>query len=127
MGRTRQDMPDISLSDVSASTKGLLAKPPSSGIILSDNANQYQQWPAVAQFLDLNEVAEKLGYPLYPMILKLDKDDAAALHPVPIGVNMNSEKHLGYAFQWFGLASALLIIYLVVNTKRGNSNNDRSS
>jgi cytochrome oxidase assembly protein ShyY1 len=28
------------------------------------------------------------------------------------------EKHVGYAVQWFGLATALLIIYLGVNTKR---------
>ena len=126
LGRTRQDLPDIAFNHDSGNIRGILAKPPSAGLVLSDNANQYQQWPALAQFVDIQEIEENLGYPLYPMILILDKNNAVALHQEPIGLNMNSEKHLGYAFQWFGLATALFIIYLVVNTKRGN-NNDRSS
>jgi surfeit locus 1 family protein len=28
------------------------------------------------------------------------------------------ERNVGYAVQWFGLAVALLIIYLVVNTRK---------
>jgi surfeit locus 1 family protein len=28
------------------------------------------------------------------------------------------ERNVGYAVQWFGLAAALLVIYLVVNTRK---------
>ena len=31
---------------------------------------------------------------------------------------LNAAKNNGYAFQWFAMSVALLIIYLVVNTKR---------
>lgn len=126
-GRTRQDIPDINIDHCSTGIEGILTKPPSHGLILSENSNQYQQWPAVAQFIDLDEIESALGYPLYPMILLLDKDHASVLHREPIAFKMNSAKHLGYAFQWFGLATALVIIYFVVNTKREGSNHDRTS
>jgi cytochrome oxidase assembly protein ShyY1 len=38
---------------------------------------------------------------------------------------MGPEKHLGYAVQWFGLAVALLIIYLGVNTRRDGSDGNK--
>ncbi|MFW2372240.1 MAG: SURF1 family protein [Gammaproteobacteria bacterium] len=127
MGRTRQNLPDINIDNVYTDIAGILNKPPSHGLILSDNANQYQQWPALAQFIDLDEIESILGYPLYPMILVLDGQHESALHQQPIAMNMNSAKHHGYAFQWFALATTLTIIYLVVNTKRGNRKNDRAS
>jgi len=126
-GRTRQDIPDIFIEDHHTKLEGILSKTPSRGLILSEDVNQYQHWPAAAQYIDLDEIKTSLGYPLYPMILILDKDHSSTLHREPIAFKMNSAKHFGYAFQWFGLATALVIIYLVVNTKREGSNNDRTS
>ncbi|MCW8955727.1 MAG: SURF1 family protein [Gammaproteobacteria bacterium] len=123
-GRTRQNIPDIFVDSQLTRIKGILTKPPSHGLILSENVNQYHQWPATAQFIDLHEIELFIGHQLYPMILMLDKDHTSALHREPIIFKINSTKHLGYAFQWFGLATALVIIYLVVNTKREGSNND---
>jgi cytochrome oxidase assembly protein ShyY1 len=61
--------------------------------------------------------------------LVLDEGQAGGLQydwsPIP---PMGPEKHLGYAIQWFGLAVALLIIYVGVNTHRnGSSGNDHVS
>lgn len=127
MGRTRQNLPDINIDNVYTDITGILNKSPSHGLILSDNANQYQQWPAVAQFIDLHEIESYLGYTLYPMILILNEQHESALQQAPIAFSMNSAKHLGYAFQWFALATTLIIIYIVVNTKRGKRKNDRTS
>lgn len=124
IGRTRQDMPDVQIQEPSHRIQGLLAKPPSHGLVLAENVNRYQQWPAVVQFIDLQEIESILGYALYPMIIILDNNDVSALHYEPIHFSMGSDKHRAYAFQWFGLAAALVIIYLVVNTKRGKSNNE---
>ena len=32
-------------------------------------------------------------------------------------------RHVGYAVQWFGLAAALLVIYIVTNFRRSNQDN----
>jgi surfeit locus 1 family protein len=37
-----------------------------------------------------------------------------------VGVNM----HRGYAFQWFALAVAVVILYLVLNVKRASTRQD---
>ena len=54
------------------------------------------------------------------MVLVLNKVDQTPLEILPIKVNMRSEKHTAYAFQWFALSFALLIIYIVVNSKKQN-------
>ena len=126
-GRTRQDIPDIFVENHRTTITGILSRQPSHGLVLSENVNQYQKWPATAQFIDLDEIESSLGYSLYPMILILNENHASILHREPMSFTMNSAKHLGYAFQWFGLATALFIIYLVVNTKRGSNSNDRTS
>jgi surfeit locus 1 family protein len=124
MGRTRQDIPDVQIQAPPHRIQGLLAKPPSHGLVLAENVNRYQQWPALVQFIDLQEIESILGYALYPMIIILDSEDVSALHHEPIHFSMGSDKHRAYAFQWFGLATALVIIYLVVNSKRGKTNNE---
>jgi surfeit locus 1 family protein len=123
-GRTRQQLPEIKVDQEITSVTGMLNKPPSAGLVLAENVNQYDHWPGIAQFIDLTEIEKTLGYPLYPMVLVLDGDQASALKHEPIHFRMSSDKHLGYAFQWFGLAVALLIIFFVVNTKRESKHNE---
>ena len=117
-GKSRQDLPEISTSDLNIQLTGLMAKPPVPAIILSEQKNKIIEWPAVVQYLDFKILEKSLGYPIKPMIIILNENMDSAFHLEPIKLNMRSEKHTGYAVQWFGLATVLLIIYLVVNTKR---------
>jgi len=72
----------------------------------------------VLQYIDLDEIDQILGYQLYDMVLWLDQDQAGSLeYDLPV-LNLNSTKNNGYAFQWFAMSLALLLIYVVVNTKR---------
>ena len=125
-GNTRAELPDVSLSDPGAqeTLQGVLMTPPAAPLVLADNVNNYQQWPAVSQFIDFSEVESALGQAVYPMVVKLDQNNRFALHQQAIRFNMTSDKHLGYAFQWFALALTLTIIYFVVNTKREKTAND---
>jgi surfeit locus 1 family protein len=67
----------------------------------------------------MNELEERLGYPLEPLILLLDKDDEFGFirdwKPV---YGVTPDKHRAYAVQWFTLATVLLMIYIGVNLKR---------
>lgn len=124
-GRSRSDLPDIDIPGIdiqnSQQTKqinGLLAQPPSKGLVLSSMANNYQQWPVVLQYIDTKEIEKQLGYKLMPMVLIINNAEQTSLDVMPVKINMRSEKHTAYAFQWFALSLALLIIYIVVNSKR---------
>jgi cytochrome oxidase assembly protein ShyY1 len=77
------------------------------------------------QHLDIAELGAALGQALYPYALVLDEGQPGLFQrDWQPGVTMTPEKHLGYAVQWFGLAVALLIIYVGVNTRRANRLSD---
>jgi surfeit locus 1 family protein len=117
-GKSRQDLPEINAPDVNIRLTGLIAKPPLPGIILSRQENNILDWPAVVQYLDFAILEKSLGYSIKPMIIILNGNMGSAFHREPLKLNMKSEKHTGYAVQWFGLATVLLVIYFIVNTKR---------
>ena len=117
VGGSRSNLPDISVTTEILRIDGLLSYAPSKTLVLSDNANSYLQWPTVLQYVDILEIEKQLDYKLMPMIIIMDQAAQTKLQPLPIKINMRSEKHTAYAFQWFGLSLTLFIIYIVVNTK----------
>ncbi len=119
-GKSRSILPDISITDSDRNVllNGLLSPPPSKTLVLSNNANNYSKWPAVLQYIDITEIEQHLEVKLLPMILILNNTEQTNFDVLPIKINMRSDKHTAYAFQWFALSFALLIIYIVVNTKR---------
>jgi len=117
VGGSRLSLPDISATSEVLRIDGLLSHAPSKTLVLSDNANSYLQWPTVLQYVDIIEIEKQLDYKLMPMIIIMDQAAQTKLQPLPIKINMRSEKHTAYAFQWFGLSLTLFIIYIVVNTK----------
>ncbi len=117
IGASRAKLPDITLDTKTRRIDGLVAHPPSKTIVLSSNVNNYAQWPTVLQYIDLQEIEKNLKYKLLPMIILMNQAEQTSLKPLPTKINMRSEKHTAYAFQWYGLSLALFIIYIVVNTK----------
>jgi len=119
-GKSRSKLPPVEIADVLQlkQISGLLANPPSKGMVLSSMANNYQTWPVVLQYIDTQEIEKQLNYKLMPMVLIINHNQHTELDIMPIKINMRSEKHTAYAFQWFALSLALLIIYIVVNTQR---------
>lgn len=66
----------------------------------------------IRQNLDLRAFAEETGLPLQPVSVQQTGEDAAKLlrdWPTP---NTGIDKHYGYAFQWFGLAALLTVLYV---------------
>ncbi len=122
MGRTRDQLPEIKTPVGTIEFKGLLDMSPSRALVLAENVQQTERWPVVLQYVDLEEISRILGYELYDMVLWLDAAEAdhkngVFKYDLPV-LNLNSAKNNGYAFQWFAMSVALLVIYLVVNTKR---------
>jgi len=117
VGESRQSLPDLSIAELKVKIEGLYAPAPSKVMVLADNLHAYDTWPSVMQYIDLDEIQKNLDYELLPMVVIVD-ESYTDLKYVPIKINMRSDKHTAYAFQWFALTLALLIIYLVVNTDK---------
>ena len=117
-GRTRQDLPEFDTVSSPVSFKALLDRPPSRDFLLAENVHGNVSWPMVLQYVDTQEISGMLGYEVMPMVLRLDKDaDHGFYREIP-ALKLDSAKNTGYAFQWYAMMAALLVIYIAVNTKK---------
>lgn len=72
--------------------------------------------------LDLTRFENLIGQALQPVVLQQtggDAPDTLVRHWPPPDDRVG--KHRGYAFQWFGMAAALLLFSLFASLRRGNS------
>ena len=76
---------------------------------------QNQVW----QHLDLQRYTQSVPFKVQPFVLRLDAKSKAGgfVRNWPAPGNRVS-MHLGYAYQWFGFALTLLVIYIVLNVKK---------
>lgn len=86
--------------------------------------NQFQSnegWPALIQWINFKDIEKKSGLKLLPYIFLLDEKEQSGYVRNWKPVVMQPEKSTSYAVQWFALALALCIIYVVVNLKESKS------
>ena len=123
LGRTRRDLPEISVAAQPRAVRGRVADLPRAGIHLSqppgagDNA-----WPKVLNFPTMDELRALYGGALLPKIVLLDPQEADGFQRewsarFSFG-EFGPERHVAYAVQWFGLAATLVVLYFVVNLKK---------
>lgn len=77
-------------------------------------------WPIRVQEINIKALAQVLQANLYPFVLMLEaKSPGAFQTQLPI-INMTPARHRAYAFQWFAMALALVIIcsVLFIRSKR---------
>ena len=118
-GADRGVLPNVALTAVGASIKGKLDHFPSVGIRLEGADVLSEGWPSVTQLIDLDNVEERLGYRIMPYQILLNPIEPNGYNRHWVPMRMGPEKHHGYAFQWFALATAWVIIYFVLTIKLG--------
>ena len=119
VGASREYLPRLPVPEGRVTLSGRLDTPASVGLVLGEVPLESVADRVLVQSLDIAALARARGLELLPFALVLDEGGPGGLQydwsPVP---PMGPEKHLGYAVQWFGLAVALLIIFIGVNTGR---------
>ena len=127
-GLDRSVLPKIPSLKAGA-THGYLYRSPGKSIVLKDEAWAKDQWPLVIQAIDIEKISYHLGFDVYPYILRVgDKHDShsqidgfnsdktAVLETGWPIINVQPEKHIGYAVQWFLMALALLVLTIFANS-----------
>lgn len=94
--------------------EGIAAPPPGKYLELSEHTIDGKVW----QNLDMTRYAETVPYALLPIVVTQTNDTGDGLYRQPVRADSGVEKHLGYAFQWFAMAAAILVIYVVLYAKR---------
>ena len=80
------------------------------------------QWQTVWQHLDMARYAKSVPFAVQPFVVRLDpssKSGGFVRNWPPPGERVSM--HLGYAYQWFGFALTLFVIFIVLNVKKKNT------
>lgn len=83
---------------------------------LGDAADEAGQ--TIRQNLDLQRYAAETGLPLLPIVLRQHGGLADGLARDWPAADLGTQRHYGYAFQWFGLATLTLVLLLGLSWRR---------
>ncbi len=114
----RSKLPEIKTTQKLITLSGkikILSKKP---FTVGDQFQSNTGWPALMQWINIAEIEKVSGLKLLPYIFLLDEKEQSGYVRNWKPVVMLPEKSISYAVQWFALALALTIIYIVVNLKK---------
>ncbi|WP_045856473.1 SURF1 family protein [Teredinibacter purpureus] len=114
-GQYRHDNPVIKTPKGRQRITGTLKIPSDSRFIEAPKLAE-QVWPYRLLEVNTDFMATQLNRVLSNKIVLLDADSAGALAVSWQPINMRAEKHHGYAVQWFGMALALIVLWLLSNS-----------
>lgn len=122
----RDQLPAIASSVGKQTIEGLIKLVSKKAFMLGEDAHS-NQWPALMQAVDLPQFATIYRKPVYPFILLLSPKMRGGFAREWRPVVITSAKHVAYAVQWFALALTLVIIYLVLSTRREDNDSPRKT
>ena len=124
-GTDRNVVPEIDLPAEEVELIAVATDVPVTGILLGNiNIEKLDDKMYRAQRIDIEEISDLAGLKLLPFIARLEPESGHGFVREWIMPGSGEEKHLGYAFQWFALSLTLLIIFIVVNTRRIKTGDD---
>ncbi|WP_256327828.1 SURF1 family protein [Nitrosospira sp. Nl5] len=115
--RDRSKLPQISTPDGQIVVSGVATSAVQKTLELSKEMVSGQVWGN----LDLERYRGATGLTLQPVMILQQDDVKDGLVRQWVRPDSGSAKNLGYAFQWFAMALAVFIIYLVLSVKRERS------
>jgi surfeit locus 1 family protein len=121
LGASRAERPAIAVRSNNRQLRGRADNLPSAGIQLGTKASLSPPYPVVASFPTHAEAAALLNESSWTnaadvVLLDPSEPDGYARHWSAPG--FPPMRHIAYAVQWFGLAMALAVIYVLTNVHR---------
>jgi surfeit locus 1 family protein len=117
LGRDRSRLPQADAPAGIVTVSGAVWLPPARVFTLGGQAAG-GGWQTVWENVDLARYRAAAPFPVQPFLVRLDPDAVGGFVREWPRPDARVATNLGYAFQWFGMAAALVAIYLVVNLKR---------
>ena len=120
----RSSMPEIPTPENELVLKGMLNMAPVPGRILGPaDALSRDAWPQLVTYLNLADISEVLDQPLQAWVVQLSDSepggfDGREWKPV----FLSSDRHKGYALQWFALATASVLMWIFISFRNPTGN-----
>lgn len=117
-GADRSILPEVGVDTGEREVSGLIAPLPRAGLRIEPaTVDAAAPWPRRLTFPSAADIRGHMDVDVagYQLLLDPDRDDGFVRAWRPTLMSPNN--HLSYAVQWFGLAIALVVIYVAVNLK----------
>jgi surfeit locus 1 family protein len=116
-GNKRLILPTIKPIHGELTLRGIIQIPDAKPFMLGAAADS-ADWPKRIEKIDWIKINALMQQNVYPLVILLAPTEPYGFVRVWAPFNGKITTHYGYAFQWFALAAALLIIFIAVNTQR---------
>mgnify|MGYP000283024607 FL=1 len=93
------------------------------GVLLQEQTFTDVSWPLRVQQIELEKFSSLINRNLLPFVVYLDKNEVLGFEKSWQPIVMPPEKHRAYAFQWFSLALAWLLLMLWAKFGASSNNN----
>ena len=110
-GGSRETLPEITTPEGIVELTGNLYRLLGAPFVLGDDVWS-SEWPKRIQAVNFEKMAAAVQQSLPFYILRLKEDQPGTYQVRPLEMKTTSQKHLGYAIQWFLMALVLLGLYL---------------
>lgn len=111
------DVTQLALPDLSVAVRGRAGSLPRAGYRMGDAIPPGEDWPKLAVYPLLDEVAQALGHEVQPFVLLMDPEDQYGFFRHWVPEEMGPGRHYAYALQWFAMGIVLAGL-LVWNYRR---------
>jgi surfeit locus 1 family protein len=118
--RDRTLLPEVKTPLGLVTIEGIAVPPSGKYFELAANAVEGKVW----ENLHFNRMQKQLPLPLQPLMVAQLNDNGDGLTRHWDRPDVGVEMHVGYAFQWFSLAAATLVIYGVLYARRRKPQQD---
>ncbi|GGF63085.1 SURF1-like protein [Alteromonas lipolytica] len=116
---TRDELPSLSLPTGEIQIDGVITQPGLNPLI-KETQQQFDRFPLLVQQIDIPLLNQQWATALPDMVIERLSSQPGLEQLVTNWqpVVMPPQKHLGYAIQWFGLAIAAVVIFIIVLIRR---------
>lgn len=116
---TRKQLPNVDISNnISTSITGTVYVPYAEAYSLGGIADgEDSGWPRRIQYVDYQQLSERLGVQLQPFTLRIDANEENGFRRDWAENNITAQKHYGYSFQWYAMAVALVVLWWIYSIK----------
>ena len=121
----RDVLPMVNTEPVEQTLKGTIYRSFGKPFLLSEDQWR-DDWPKRIQAIDFQRMNKALNESVGDVTLVLNPGQPTAKQVRPLTLNMKSDKHLAYAFQWFAMALVLIGLY-IYRMRTGSRNNIKNN
>ncbi|MEP1551135.1 MAG: SURF1 family protein [Paraglaciecola sp.] len=114
---SRNTLPTVKLHSDLTEYFGMVSIP-IKNVMVQETAKLDGDWPKLLQQVDLEIMQQHLQQSLLPFVVLLNQDSESGFERHWQRVVMPPEKHFAYAAQWFLLAIAAVVIFVVAHRKK---------